>query len=674
MYKLFPFFLLFALLLPPAPSAAAQTSRRCFAETGLCINGRFREYWEQNGGLPVFGLPITPLITQEIEGQPVQVQWFERHRLELHPANPRPYDVLMGRLGGDYLEQHTIESEPDSALSLEGECVSFEETGHRVCGAMLEAWRANGLELDGQPGTSYAESLALFGLPLSEARLETLTDGQQYTVQWFERARFEYHPQQPAPYRVQFGLLGRELYRQSDQAWPRFHPADCPFGVPGDLTIECGYLHVPEDRTQPDSRTIQLAVAIVHTRSATPAPDPVVYLSGGPGSPALVNTVTFARGWSHLLAHRDFVVLDQRGTGFSQPALTCPEASTLAQDLLGREVSRAEKVQAEIDMALRCRDRLVSEGVNVAGYRSVESAADLEDLRIALGYPQWNLLGISYGTRLALTAMRDYPHGIRSVVLDSVYPLQVNLFTAMPDNLNRSLTTLFARCASTPACNATYPDLQQVFAEVLRQLDENPVTVWPQNPHTGETVKVRVDGTEMVSLMFRLFYDTRSIGLLPTMIYDTHNGNYALLTQLEQRRLGRVGGGFSHGTYFSVECSDEIPFANAEEIDATREAYPQLRAFFAGIPENTPDILGLCEAWGTHPPDPAENEAVDSEIPTLILAGEYDPITPVPWAYIAAETLPNSVVHVFPDTGHAVISRGAHPQTIIRDFLDSPSP
>ncbi|HEU4324622.1 MAG TPA: class F sortase [Roseiflexaceae bacterium] len=183
-------------------TAEAQSGQRCFAETGYCISGRIRQFWEQNGGLTVFGYPITPQQQETIEGKALQVQWFERNRLELHPENARPYDVLLGRLGGKAGQDATEEPR-------EG-CRFFAETGQNVCGNVLGAWRASGLELDGRRGKTEGESLALFGLPLTGLRSERLSDGREYQVQWFERARFELHPQNPPPANVLLGLLGRE--------------------------------------------------------------------------------------------------------------------------------------------------------------------------------------------------------------------------------------------------------------------------------------------------------------------------------------------------------------------------------------------------------------------------------------------------------------------------------
>ena len=191
-----------------APSQA-QTAQRCFPETGFCIAGRIRSFWETNGGLPVFGYPTTSQREEMIEGKPYQVQWFERNRLELHPENKPPYDVLLGRLGAARLAQSGRDWVAFPTTTPMAGCRFFAETRHSACGAILAAWHKNGLEFDGKSGKSEAENLALFGLPLSEPMTETL-EGKPYVVQWFERARFELHPENKPPYDVLLGLLGNE--------------------------------------------------------------------------------------------------------------------------------------------------------------------------------------------------------------------------------------------------------------------------------------------------------------------------------------------------------------------------------------------------------------------------------------------------------------------------------
>ncbi len=209
---------------PALPRAAAQESGEiCFNESPYCMSGRIAEFWQRNGGLTVFGLPITPQQQEEIEGTMLEVQWFERNRLELHPENQPPYDVLIGRLGADFLEMQGRNwyEFPQAGPSDDLTCEYFAETGHNVCGEIFAAWRSYGIALDNNPGISFDESLALFGLPLSGEMTETLSDGNEYTVQYFERARFERHPENPFPYTVQLGLLGREIKLDPETGLPR---------------------------------------------------------------------------------------------------------------------------------------------------------------------------------------------------------------------------------------------------------------------------------------------------------------------------------------------------------------------------------------------------------------------------------------------------------------------
>lgn len=200
--------LLLAIGAPALPAQAQSADQRCFAETGYCVSGRILEYWQQNGGLPVFGFPIGPQQQEQIEGKTLQVQWFERNRLELHPENARPYDVLLGRLGGEAVAQRGPTPAPETPRA---GCLFFAETGFNVCGEILAAWRANGLELDGQRGKTTQESLGLFGYPVTGMVETTTPDGKTVMAQWFERARFELHPENAPPYNVLLGRLGFDV-------------------------------------------------------------------------------------------------------------------------------------------------------------------------------------------------------------------------------------------------------------------------------------------------------------------------------------------------------------------------------------------------------------------------------------------------------------------------------
>lgn len=200
----------YPLAQPCAPDVAEEMM--ALGELCTCVSGPVRAFWEQQGGISLFGLPITPLQMELVEGEPKLVQWFERARIEVHPqdASP-PYTLLPGRIGVERLAQQGYDWQAVPREESRTDCRYFAETGRNVCGDILTTWQAHGLELDGQVGFSEAENVALFGLPITGMISETLDGGQVYQVQYFERARLELHPENQPPLNVMVGLLGREL-------------------------------------------------------------------------------------------------------------------------------------------------------------------------------------------------------------------------------------------------------------------------------------------------------------------------------------------------------------------------------------------------------------------------------------------------------------------------------
>ena len=222
------FAVLCAMIFIPNTAAQAASSDLCFAETGFCISGQIRSYWERNGGLPVFGFPTSELRSMDIEGKPFMAQNFERNRLELHPENKAPYDVLIGRVGalnltaleqaGTYDPADLATDDYDTKAFADGRLYKndpdakwFPQTKFFVTISFLRYWKTHGLQLDGNKSISEAESLALFGLPLTPGFFVPDGNGDYYRVQIFERARFEYHAENPEPYTVLLGLLGNEF-------------------------------------------------------------------------------------------------------------------------------------------------------------------------------------------------------------------------------------------------------------------------------------------------------------------------------------------------------------------------------------------------------------------------------------------------------------------------------
>ena len=313
----------------------------------------------------------------------------------------------------------------------------------------------------------------------------------------------------------------------------------------------------------------------------------------------------------------------------------------------------------------------MAEGINLAAYNSRENAADLNDLRLALGYETWNVWGVSYGTRLAQTVMRDFPEGLRSVVLDSTYPLAANLLTDAPDNAMRAFTVFFAGCANDAACSEAYPDMETVFYEQVARLDAEPVVLPLTNVLTGESYEAYFRGTDLVGILFQSLYATEIIPVLPQMIFDIAAADYTLLSALLSSFLANADF-VSIGMQYSVQCYEENSFATPEEVAAAASEYPELEPFFTYSINIGPQALTVCEQWGAGEAEAIENENIVSDIPTLILAGEYDPITPPTWGQEVAATLSTSYFFQFPGVGHGASLAGECPIAVMEAFWAEP--
>jgi pimeloyl-ACP methyl ester carboxylesterase len=458
-----------------------------------------------------------------------------------------------------------------------------------------------------------------------------------------------------------------------------FRETSCDFELPQGQqpqNVRCGTLAVPEDRSDPDGRQVELAVAVLKATSASPAPDPVLYLSGGPGGASLEGemqswTAEFA---APIQSKRDIVFYDQRGTGRSKPGLYCPE---VRQDFVARLAEDLKAVDEESrarTAALACHERLKAEAANFGAYNSAASAEDIRDLRVALGYDEWNLYGVSYGTRLALTALRDQPEGIRSVVLDSTVPLDADIDAEQPANFEQVLELMFRDCAADTECNAAYPDLRETVYGLASQLNETPVTVRP-TADDGTTFTVVVNGDRLILGAFQLFYATNLIPVVPSAAYQIADGNLGLLTSLAGA-ISSIGSTDADGMTFSVNCSEDVLFITDDDVTTANDGVNE-RLVTSGL--GTASVADLnqehafCDAWGAPRLAAYEDEPVSSDVPALVLAGEYDPITPPRYGRHAAETLSRSRFFEFPGTGHgAIYGRHDCAASIVAAWLDAP--
>ncbi len=447
-----------------------------------------------------------------------------------------------------------------------------------------------------------------------------------------------------------------------------FVETDCPFTVPDDTHPVCGRVDVPENPDAPEGPMISLAVAVFVSTADDSQPDPVIYLDGGPGGRTLATIqYSFEDLVAPFLDQRDVIVYDQRGVGFSEPNLGCPEVTAVDFDLLDDDLTDTEYM-AEYGAAIaECHERVVADGARTRFYNSAASAADLASLRLAMGYDEWNLFGISYGTRLALTTMRDHPEGIRSVIIDGVVPPQIDTEIAHPALDERVMSALWSACEADRDCSAAFPNIRADFVDFTNTLNENPVLLQGTDWLSGDVYDVLIDGDGFYQTVLGTLYSTSSIGTIPDMLDAARDGDFTAFESMLSNDLTSEAF-FDIGQHMSVRCHDETPFNPEADVAAALAA--------ADVPQSEiPSFYNaVCRIWNdTGTAGMIEDEAISSDIPTLIVSGTLDPATPPDWATEAAKTLSNSFKFEFENMGHGVIPSDECPMSMALAFVSDPS-
>src|SRR5262245_26454782 len=346
-------------------------------------------------------------------------------------------------------------------------------------------------------------------------------------------------------------------------AVPRFEPAPCAKlrGTEELAKASCGYLVVPENHSRPTGRTIRLMVAKYRARSTEKLADPVVYLAGGPGDIAPLDVNGFIA--ADFIRDRDIYVVSQRGTMFSEPALTCAANDEFARELLGLRFYSEATNRAHLAATEACHRHLAATGADLSAYNSTENAADFADLRKVLGSETWNVYGMSYGSYLAQTLMRDHPEGIRSVVLDSVLPTTYNVAQNW-QNARDGFDNIFQACAAEPACNAAYPRLEVTFTGLVNKLEAEPLTATIKDPATGEDIKVVIDGGALIDWLRNQNYAIPMLQAAPNRIDGLAAGRPDAIQAIAMDRVSRAPPpgpdvpALGYGLSYGVSCPPPV--------------------------------------------------------------------------------------------------------------------
>ncbi|WP_166644958.1 alpha/beta hydrolase [Dongia mobilis] len=472
---------------------------------------------------------------------------------------------------------------------------------------------------------------------------------------------------------------------------PHLVATDCWFEPPEGFVVTCHRLPVPETRPlslriagAPAPRDLLLPVVRVHASTVAegePKPDPIVYLAGGPGDGAWIDPERIGWWWMQIAANpwmsrRDLILFDQRGSGLVQPRMDCPDATESALAQLSIADS-GEAQRAQLDEVRRCSDFVLASGHNAAAYTSVDSAADLHDLFVALDVPRWNVYGLSYGTRLALEYMRAYPDDIRSVILDSVLPPQAQFYEDDAAHTDRAIRYLVEQCAASADCSRSYPELGPRLEKLVERLNGDPILVARPHPGGKGDVMVRMDGERFIFHLHSMLYSRDDIEYLPRLI-DAYERRHWVEVNEDLDFYVRSAGDradFGDAMFASVNCFEEVPFNDLVAADAAYARYRLLRGLERERAwQSYGESCGIWRrAFGVEEVRPSDSAAVVSDLPSLILTGTYDPVTPPGYGRLAAATLSNSHLFEFAHYGHDVLGHDSCANEIAEAFLEAPT-
>jgi len=411
--------------------------------------------------------------------------------------------------------------------------------------------------------------------------------------------------------------------------------SDCQLGAT-QIKAKCGTYEVYENRATKKGRKISLKIVLIPATGDKREPEPLVYFAGGPGGSATEDAAGIAQAFPQILAHRDLLFVDQRGTGGSHP-LDCKfyDAADL-QTYLGYFFP--------LDDVRKCREQLETNS-DLKLYTTTIAADDMDEVRAALGYERLNLFGGSYGTRAALTYLKRHSQHVRAAVLQGISPTDHFMPSDFPMQTERALQGVLSECLADKACSEAFPNIKEETKSVLAELIKGPVEVEIQKPRSNDRAKVKLSRDLAAEAIRYMLYSPVPASRVPLVLHLASQGNYAPLAQTAIRyRLNLVGSG-SNGMYLSVTCAEDLPWIKPGEGE--RMAANTFLGDYRLRQQRE-----ACTLWPRAEIERDYAQPVKSDVPVLILTGQWDPVTPPANGERAAKTLTNSL--------HVVVPSGAH--------------
>jgi pimeloyl-ACP methyl ester carboxylesterase len=415
--------------------------------------------------------------------------------------------------------------------------------------------------------------------------------------------------------------------------------------VGGTAAARCGWYRVKENRDDPNSKELQLHVAVVPALRLKPAADPLVVLSGGPGQAASDLYLSVGPAFARIRRDRDIVLIDQRGTGRSN-RLDCafPDDS----DLTRFEPERLRKLVQACLAAMPGDARFYTTSIAVR---------DLEEVRAALGYNSLNLYGVSYGTRVAQHYLRRYPQRVRTVILDGVVPAELGLGPDVALEAQHALDNSFARCAQDERCNRAFPHISQRFRDLQTRLRQEPLTLSMADPVSADRVTATFGAAELGAAVRLLSYADETASTLPLLIHQADVADQPQMLAAQYLMIKRsTDAQIANGMHFAVVCSEDAPrWSRSDVTDAALAGTYLGTAFMTGM-------KAICADWPRGPVDADFGAPMQSDAPVLILSGGNDPITPQRYGERVLKGYPHGRHLVLKGQGHGQIANGCVPR------------
>ncbi len=417
----------------------------------------------------------------------------------------------------------------------------------------------------------------------------------------------------------------------------------------GEVDALCGQYQVWENRQAKAGRKISLKIVVIPALGPNPKPDPIVVLGGGPGQAATVMT-----GIPGLARDRDLLFVDQRGTGE-------PDQMQCLLGTPGDLQSFLEQL-FPLDPVRRCREEL-GKKYDLTLYTTAAGADDLDEVRAWLGYDKLNLAGYSYGTRMAQVYLKRHPQSVRTVTLWGSVPMDEALPISHSPAGQRSLDIVFELCEQDAACSARFP-VRKDFEAVMARLDKGPVEVEVPHPETEKPIKVRLPREVVAETIRSILYNAQGAAALPLAFHEAAAGDWKRLGEMiVPQRYGTLVG-LSHGLFFSVTCSEDMPHIT-EELIAARTAGSFLRD------DRVRRQKAACDLWPRAKVEPGHRDAVRSDLPVLVINGRLDPVTPPDFGRRTVAGFSNSLFLEIPYESHGIFDDC--PLGIAQTFVDRAS-